>query len=153
MMQIWVDADACPVVIKEILFRVAERLNLNVTLVANQLLRIPASRFIRALQVPSPTPKSYACSPRATLSSPEISRLPPMCWPREALRSVRVANSTRRIILRNSSQCGNLWMNCAVAASIPAVRRPSVMLTANILPTSWTAICTDTSRVLNVCPE
>lgn len=53
MMQIWVDADACPVVIKEILFRVAERLNLNVTLVANQLLRIPASRFIRALQVPS----------------------------------------------------------------------------------------------------
>jgi uncharacterized protein YaiI (UPF0178 family) len=51
-MQIWVDADACPGVIKDILFRVAERLELNVTLVANQLLRVPGSRFIRALQVP-----------------------------------------------------------------------------------------------------
>jgi uncharacterized protein YaiI (UPF0178 family) len=52
-MQIWVDADACPGVIKDILFRVAERKQLNVTLVANQLLRVPGSRFIRALQVPS----------------------------------------------------------------------------------------------------
>lgn len=53
MMQIWVDADACPVVIKEILYRVAERLQLTVTLVANQLMRVPASRFVRAVQVPS----------------------------------------------------------------------------------------------------
>lgn len=52
-MQIWVDADACPVVIKEILYRVAQRLELNVTLVANQLMRVPASRFIRAQQVPA----------------------------------------------------------------------------------------------------
>ncbi len=52
MMQIWVDADACPGVIKEILFRVAERLQMPVTLVANQLMRVPPSRFIRSLQVP-----------------------------------------------------------------------------------------------------
>jgi hypothetical protein len=52
-MKIWVDADACPGVIKEILFRVAERRSLQVTLVANQLLRVPGSRFITALQVPS----------------------------------------------------------------------------------------------------
>jgi uncharacterized protein YaiI (UPF0178 family) len=52
-MQIWVDADACPGVIKDILFRVAERTQLNVTLVANQLIRVPGSRFIRALQVPA----------------------------------------------------------------------------------------------------
>jgi uncharacterized protein YaiI (UPF0178 family) len=50
-MQIWVDADACPIVCKEILYRVAERRQLNVTLVANQLMRIPGSRFIQALQV------------------------------------------------------------------------------------------------------
>jgi uncharacterized protein YaiI (UPF0178 family) len=50
-MQIWVDADACPLVCKEILFRVAERRQLTVTLVANQLMRVPGSRFIRALQV------------------------------------------------------------------------------------------------------
>jgi uncharacterized protein len=52
-MQIWVDADACPAVIKEILYRVADRVQLQVTLVANQLMRVPPSRFIRALQVPS----------------------------------------------------------------------------------------------------
>ena len=52
-MQIWVDADACPAVIKEILYRVADRVQMQVTLVANQLLRVPPSRFIRAVQVPS----------------------------------------------------------------------------------------------------
>lgn len=51
-MQIWVDADACPGVIKEILYRVAERVQMNVTLVANQLLRVPPSKYVRALQVP-----------------------------------------------------------------------------------------------------
>ena len=51
-MHIWVDADACPVVIKEILFRAAERLKLPLTLVANRLLRVPPSPHIRALQVP-----------------------------------------------------------------------------------------------------
>ncbi|MCE3263052.1 MAG: YaiI/YqxD family protein [Pseudoduganella sp.] len=52
-MHIWVDADACPAVIKDILFRVAERTQINVTLVANQLIRVPGSRFVRALQVPA----------------------------------------------------------------------------------------------------
>lgn len=50
--QIWVDADACPVAIKEILFRAAEREQVSVTLVANQYLRTPPSRFVRAIQVP-----------------------------------------------------------------------------------------------------
>jgi len=52
-MQIWVDADACPVVIKEIIFRAAERLQISTTLVANQMLRTPPSRYIRAIQVPA----------------------------------------------------------------------------------------------------
>lgn len=51
-MQIWVDADACPKVIKEVIFRAAERTQTIATLVANQLLRLPSSRFVRALQVP-----------------------------------------------------------------------------------------------------
>jgi uncharacterized protein len=51
-MQIWVDADACPNVIKDILFRAAEREQVNVTLVANAWIRTPASRFIRSIQVP-----------------------------------------------------------------------------------------------------
>jgi len=52
-MHIWVDADACPAVIKDILYRVAERTQIQVTLVANQLLRVPGSKFIRSVQVPS----------------------------------------------------------------------------------------------------
>ena len=51
--QIWVDADACPNVIKEILFRAAQRVELQVTLVANQPIGVPRSRFIRAVQVAS----------------------------------------------------------------------------------------------------
>jgi uncharacterized protein len=50
-MHIWVDADACPGVIKEIIFRAAERKQIQTTLVANQMLRTPPSRFIRAIQV------------------------------------------------------------------------------------------------------
>ncbi|MBN8726272.1 MAG: YaiI/YqxD family protein [Xanthomonadales bacterium] len=48
---IWVDADACPAVIRDILFRAAERTGVAVTLVANQWLRTPPSRHVRALQV------------------------------------------------------------------------------------------------------
>ena len=50
-MQIWVDADACPVVIKEILFRAAIRTGVQVTLVANQAVRTPPSRLIKSIQV------------------------------------------------------------------------------------------------------
>ena len=50
-MKIWVDADACPVVIKEILFRAAERTGVQLTLVANQPVRIPPSRHIKFVQV------------------------------------------------------------------------------------------------------
>ena len=50
-MPIWVDADACPKVIKEIVFRAAERTAISVTLVANRLLFTPASPYISALQV------------------------------------------------------------------------------------------------------
>jgi uncharacterized protein YaiI (UPF0178 family) len=49
---IWVDADACPAVIKEILFRSAERWRIRVTLVANQPLRTPPSPYVTSLQVP-----------------------------------------------------------------------------------------------------
>jgi uncharacterized protein YaiI (UPF0178 family) len=52
-MQIWVDADACSVVIKEILFRAATRTGTMLTLVANQPVRVPTSEFIRTVQVPS----------------------------------------------------------------------------------------------------
>ncbi len=52
-MKIWVDADACPAVIKDILFRAAERTGTALTLVANQAIRVPPSRYIRTVQVPA----------------------------------------------------------------------------------------------------
>ena len=51
-MQIWVDADACPVEIKELLYRAAIRRKVRVTLVANQPLRTPPSEFIDSVIVP-----------------------------------------------------------------------------------------------------
>ena len=49
--KIWVDADACPKVIKEILFRAADRVGMPLILVANQPLQVPGSRYIRTIQV------------------------------------------------------------------------------------------------------
>jgi len=50
-MNIWVDADACPVVIKEILFKAADRTKITTTLVANHNIKIPPSRYISFMQV------------------------------------------------------------------------------------------------------
>ncbi len=52
-MKIWVDADACPKAVKEILYRVADRTEISVTLVANSPLRLPDSSFIHLIQVGS----------------------------------------------------------------------------------------------------
>ena len=52
-MKIWVDADACPIVIKDILYRAAHRAKIDMVLVANQLLRVPPSPYIKTLKVDS----------------------------------------------------------------------------------------------------
>ncbi len=52
-MKIWVDADACPKVIKDLLFKVAERTGVSITLVANQYLLVPRSQNINFIQVES----------------------------------------------------------------------------------------------------
>ena len=52
-MKIWVDADACPVAVKEILYRAANRTRIELTLIAYQMLRVPPSPWIKALQVPA----------------------------------------------------------------------------------------------------
>lgn len=52
-MKIWVDADACPVVVRDILFRVAERTGIPLILVANQPVRVPRSKHVSFQQVPA----------------------------------------------------------------------------------------------------
>ena len=49
---IWVDADACPTSVKEVLFRAAQRTGMPLTLVANQYLKTPPLALIKAIQVP-----------------------------------------------------------------------------------------------------
>ena len=73
-MKIWVDADACPGVIKEILFRAAERTQTPLTLVANQALRTPPSRLISTVQVPGGF--DVADNEMCAALIPEISSLP-----------------------------------------------------------------------------
>ena len=51
MMAIWIDADACPNVVKEILFRAAQRTKIPLILVANQAIRTPPSPYITSIQV------------------------------------------------------------------------------------------------------
>jgi uncharacterized protein YaiI (UPF0178 family) len=52
-MKIWVDADACPVVIKDVLFKAAQRTKICVTFVANRTMQTPPSQYIQSLQVKS----------------------------------------------------------------------------------------------------
>lgn len=52
-MRIWVDADACPVLIRDIICRAAERASVETTFVANHQIRVPKSAFLRSIQVPS----------------------------------------------------------------------------------------------------
>jgi hypothetical protein len=52
-MKIWVDADACPNVIKDILFKAAQRTGVEMTFIANQFIRVPASKNITSIQVSS----------------------------------------------------------------------------------------------------
>ena len=95
-MKIWVDADACPVVIKEILYRAANRTQIPLTLVANQMLRVPPSPWIRALQVPGgfdvADQRIAAEAEAGTWSSPPISPSPPRSSPRARRSSIRGAN-------------------------------------------------------------
>jgi uncharacterized protein YaiI (UPF0178 family) len=50
-LKLWIDADSCPVAIKDILFRVADRRQIETTLVANQSIAIPQSNFVRRVTV------------------------------------------------------------------------------------------------------
>lgn len=52
-LKIWVDADACPAVIRDVLFRAANRLGITTTLVANHHIRVPRSPHLRSIQVAS----------------------------------------------------------------------------------------------------
>jgi len=99
-MQIWVDADACPQAIKELLFRAAARAQVVTTLVANTLVRTPSSPFIRTIRVP----KGFDGADHRIVQEMQPGDLvvtadipwPPRSSNAEATRSTPAASSTPR---------------------------------------------------------
>ncbi len=93
-MTIWVDADACPNVIKEILYRAAERMQMPLVLVTNQSLRVPPSRFIRTLRVAASFDVAdNGCSAECEAGVGDHREYPP-------LAAEAIENAQRRLIPR-----------------------------------------------------
>ena len=76
-MKIWVDADACPVVIKDILFRAAERVKIEVILVANQSVQVPRSQAAGMLPLRSVLTEISLCLARLQMTSLQVTRTEP----------------------------------------------------------------------------
>ena len=122
-MQVWVDADACPGVIKDILFRAAERARVRVTLVANQAMRVPASAYIRFVQVPAGLDVAdrhivERLAPRDLVITADI----PLAA--EAIEKGADVLSPRRRTSVSGCPCATSWTSCAAAGSRPAGRPP-----------------------------
>jgi len=142
-MKIWVDADACPGVIKEILFRAAERTQTPVTLVANQALRTPPSRLISTVQVPGgfdvadneivrrTDPGDLVITSDIPLAAEVIGRQALALSPRGELFSKN--NIGARLT------CATFWKPCAAAENIREVLRLSAMPTRSSSQISWIA--------------
>ena len=142
-MHIWVDADACPVVIKEILFRAAERLEIPTILFANKLLRTPPSRFIRAVQVAAGLdvadreivsrlePGDLVITADVPLAADVIGRGAHALSPRGEFYTPG-RNMEERL------RCGISSTHCAAAACRPAGRRRSTTPTGSGSRTSST---------------
>ncbi len=144
-MAIWVDADACPNVIKEILFRAAERVQMPLTLVANQNIRVPPSRFIRSLRVPAGSTwrimKLFVCAARRIWSLPLIFHWRRKCWRKAQRRSTRAVNVIRLQPSGKNSLCVILWIPCGPAACRPEGRTACPSAIASSLLPNWINGC------------
>jgi uncharacterized protein YaiI (UPF0178 family) len=149
-MQIWVDADACPGVIKEILFRAAQRTRIMTTLVANQMLRVPPSPYIRARQVPSGfdvadqrivedvQPGDLVITADIPLAALVIERQAHALNPRGEFYTPEN--------IRERLTCATSWKSCAAAASTSPGRRLSATATDRRSPRSSIAFSPGRTR-------
>ena len=126
-MPIWVDADACPKVIKDILYRAAERSQIELILVANQPLAVPPSRFIRTLRVAAGFDVAdNEIVQRVSATDLVITADIPLAaevLAKGRQRSIRAASATARRRFVNGSPCAILWIRCVRAACRPVARR------------------------------
>ncbi len=144
-MAIWVDADACPNVIKEILFRAAERVQMPMTLVANQNIRVPPSGFIRSLRVPAGFDVAdneivRLCDAGDLVITADIP-LAADVLAKGPRRLTRAENAIRRQRSGRSSPCVILWIPCVPAACKPVGRTACRSAIASSLPPSWINGC------------
>ena len=127
-MKIWVDADACPVVIREILFRAAERTGVKVTFVANQPVRVPASPLVEFLRVdPGFDVADNEIVKRAERGDLVITADIPLAAEvmgngAHALSPAGRA-SFHRTPSASGSTCATSWIRCGRAGYTPAARR------------------------------
>ena len=139
-MQILVDADACPVVIREILYRAAQKRALKLTLFANQSFQVPASPLISLYQVAKgPDMADHEIAARVTEGDLVITADIPLAsevLEKGALVVTPRGSVIRRIIFASACKCGTLWKPCAHPANIPAGRHHSIKPTGKPSPTN-----------------
>ena len=140
-MAIWVDADACPNVIKEILFRAAERTQTTLTLVANQTLRTPPSRVIRTLRVESGFDVAdneivRLCAAGDLVITADIPLAAEVLAKGAAALNPRGERYTEATI-RERLTMRDLWTRYAPAGSRLVARTVFRNATASVLPPSW----------------
>ena len=134
-MQIWVDADACPKVIKEILFRAAERASVTVILVANKPLRVPSSPYLKTVQVPA----GFDVADKQIVLDLQAGDLVITADIPLAAEVIEKGGHITRTIFASAWRCVISSRNCAAAAWSAAVPPPSTTATAMPSPTNWTA--------------
>lgn len=140
-MQIWIDADACPKVIKEILYRAANRAKINLILVANQPLSIPPSSYIKKIKVSSGLdaadnyiaknmePGDLVITADIPLANSVIENKGTALNPRGELYTV--SNIKERLSMRNL--CEQLRSNGMLKSGPPSLNKKDVQAFANAL--------------------
>ena len=147
-MPIWVDADACPVPIREILCRAATRWQVDTTFIANHAINLPPSPYIKRRQVP----QGFDVADNDIIDQMETGDLvitqdiPLAAEAIEKARtcSTRAARLSPKRISASAWLCATSWKKCAMLARSPVARRPSARPTARNSPTSLTAGCNRT---------
>lgn len=145
-MAIWVDADACPNVIKEILFRAAERVQMPLTLVANQNIRVPPSRYIRSLRVPAGFDVAdneivRLCDAGDLVITADIPLAADVLAKGAAALNPRGERYSLLQRSARSSPCVILWIRFVPAACKPVGRTACRSAIASSLPPSWINGC------------
>ena len=137
-MKIWVDADATPNPVKDILYRAAQREKIEVTLVANCALSTPPSPFLNTVQVRSGFDEAdHYIEQRAEPGDLVITADIPLaagCVEKGAIAINPRGEPTPKRTFANDWPCATLWKKCALPAKPPVAPRPTTSKIGKPLP-------------------